>query len=160
MLTDLLSRHKQEFLPGLHTELRAQCSRTRGVSFVSGNLMGNTRQDTSGVCCRVYKNGVYGFSSAAEYDDENVKNVIRAAGENAEFMDSRVKKGRPAFPAIPYSSRMTDAHINEVSQKAYIDYLKALDDYIVGKYPNLASRTLMMREDSMEKLLVTSDGVD
>ncbi|MBO7665900.1 MAG: TldD/PmbA family protein, partial [Clostridia bacterium] len=60
MLTDLLSRHKQEFLPGLHTELRAQCSRTRGVSFVSGNLMGNTRQDTSGVCCRVYKNGVYG----------------------------------------------------------------------------------------------------
>ncbi|MBO7548448.1 MAG: TldD/PmbA family protein [Clostridia bacterium] len=160
MLTDLLSRHKQEFLPGLHTELRAQCSRTRGVSFVSGNLMGNTRQDTSGVCCRVYKNGVYGFSSAAEYDDENVKNVIRAAGENAEFMDSRVRKGRPAFPAIPYSSRMTDAHINEVSQKTYIDYLKALDDYIVGKYPNLASRTLMMREDSMEKLLVTSDGVD
>ncbi len=160
MLNDLLSSHKRDFLPGLHTELRAQCSRRRSVSLVSGNLTGNVRQDTSGVCCRVYKNGVYGFSSAAEYDDENVKNVIRAAGENAAFMDSRVKKNRPAFPAIPYASRFTDANINEVDSKTYIEFVKQLDDYITGKYPDLASRTLVISEDSMEKLLVTSDGMD
>ena len=86
MLTDRISKFKSEFLPGLHTELRAQKSLSSGVSMIAGNLTGNNRSERSGVCARVYKNGVYGFASSAVYDDETVRNVIKAAGDNAVFM--------------------------------------------------------------------------
>ena len=160
MLTDRISKFKSEFLPGLHTELRAQKSLSSGVSMIAGNLTGNNKSEKSGVCARVYKNGVYGFASSAVYDDETVRNVIKAAGDNAVFMDKRVGKNKKQFPAIPYSSRMAFVEPNAVEQKVYIDYMKEVDAYITGKYPDLASRYLSVREDSMEKLLVTSDGMD
>lgn len=160
MLTDRISKFKSEFLPGLHTELRAQKSLSSGVSMISGNLTGNNKSEKSGVCARVYKNGVYGFASSAVYDDETVRNVIKAAGDNAVFMDKRAGKNKKQFPAIPYASRMAFTEPNAVEQKVYIDYMKEVDAYITGKYPDLASRYLSVREDSMEKLLVTSDGMD
>ncbi len=160
MLTDRISKFKSGFLPGLHTELRAQKSLSSGVSMISGNLTGNNKSEKSGVCARVYKNGVYGFASSAVYDDETVRNVIKAAGDNAVFMDKRAGKSKKQFPAIPYSSRMAFTEPNAVEQKVYIDYMKEVDAYITGKYPDLASRYLSVREDSMEKLLVTSDGMD
>lgn len=160
MLTDRISKFKSEFLPGLHTELRAQKSLSSGVSMISGNLTGNNKSEKSGICARVYKNGVYGFASSAVYDDETVRNVIKAAGDNAVFMDKRAGKNKKQFPAIPYASRMAFTEPNAVEQKVYIDYMKEVDAYITGKYPDLASRYLSVREDSMEKLLVTSDGMD
>ena len=46
----------------------------------------------SGCSARVYKGGVYGFASGAEYSKESIQTVLKAAHENAMFMDSRVGK--------------------------------------------------------------------
>ena len=78
MLKDIITDKKALFPAGCHTELRAQINRSRSVSMLSGNLTGNSRVEVSGVSARVYKNGVWGFSSAAALNDGAVKDVLSA----------------------------------------------------------------------------------
>ena len=75
MLDDILSVRKSAFDSGSHTELRGQLNRSRRVTLLSGNVVGNARSDVSGVSARVYKNGTYGFSSMADYTPEAVQKV-------------------------------------------------------------------------------------
>ena len=105
MLEDLLVGKKTLFETGAHTELRAQENRNRRVVLVQGNMVGNDRSEVSGVSARVYKNGTYGFSCSAEYSDEKIEAVLRAATENALFMNQRVNKGKAMFPAITLSRK-------------------------------------------------------
>ncbi|MFA6730404.1 MAG: TldD/PmbA family protein [Eubacteriales bacterium] len=163
MLNDLITKRKSEFHPGTHTELRAQISKNRAITLVSGNLTANTRNEVSGVSARVYKNGVYGFSSAASYDDDAVKSVLDAAKNNADFMDTHLKKQKPMFPPQESGSRFADTESlnkRELPPRTYIDFAKQLDGYISNTYPSLASRVIAIREDSMEKFLAVSDGYD
>lgn len=83
-----------------HTELRAQVNTNRAVTMLNGNIVSNLRSEESGVSARMYKGGVYGFASGAEYSDENIRKVILAAEENANFMDSRIKKNKPMLPTV------------------------------------------------------------
>jgi TldD protein len=160
MLNDLISSKKNLFNDGVHTELRAQENRDRRIVLLSGNLTTNTRSETSGVSARVYKNGVYGFSSMAEYNDNAVNAVLKAATNNALFMDKHINKNKAMFAAIPYGTHKMDNIIKDNEQKKYIEFIKEIDNYILKKYPNLKSRRVVYSEDSMEKLLCTSDGFD
>ena len=147
MLHDIISKRKKDFAAGVQTELRAQVNKTRGVSLLSGSLTTNVRSEVSGVSARVYKNGVYGFSSTAEYDDDAVAAVLAAATENAMFMDKRVAKGAPALPSVGTGQIMREITNSDPEQKAYIDFAKALDAYIVQKCPGLSGRGVSVRAD-------------
>lgn len=160
MLKDILTPKKVIFAPTSHTELRGQNSRSRGVTLVCGNLVNNARQDISGVSARVYKNGTYGFSSMAEYSSEAAESVLRAATENADFMSLHVNRGKPSLPVVAGGNYILENDIIDAEQKVYIDFAREIDNYIAKKYPNLKSRTIGAREDSMEKLLRVSDGCD
>lgn len=160
MLEDFISSKKSLFADGVHTELRAQENRQRQVALIQGNLTGNVRANTSGVSARVYKNGVYGFSSMAETNAAAADAVLAAATENAAFMDRHINKGKTLFPAIAPGTLPVKKEIADTDQKRYIDFVKEIDNYIAAKYPNLSSRSVIMSEDSMEKLLCTSDGFD
>lgn len=160
MLKDIITSKKSLFLPGAHTELRAQKNRTRRVSFTQGNLMTNSRTESSGVCARVYRNGTYGFSSLAEVTPEAAETVLRAASDNASFLSSHAGRGKELFPALPAQTVPLEYDITNGEQKIYLDYLRELDAYIQKACPNLTSRTVIAFEDSMEKLLATSDGAD
>ena len=160
MLNDVLSARKDLFDPGTHTELRGQLNRSRRVVLLGGNVVQNSRSDISGVSARVYRNGTYGFSSMAEFTAEAAGKVLHAASENAAFMDSHAGRGKPALPVLTRDSYRTERDIHDPAQKVYIDFSKALDAYISERYPNLLSRTIVATEDSMEKLLITSDGMD
>lgn len=160
MLEDHISGKKSLFSDGVHTELRAQENRQRRITLVQGNLAINNRSETSGVSARVYKNGVYGFSSTAQYTETAVENVLKAATENANFMDKHVRKGTRSLPPLPSGFIPVKKIICDTEQKKYIEYAKALDAHIVTKYPKLSSRSIIITEDSMDKLLCTSDGHD
>ncbi len=156
MLTDILNKH----ISGVsdYTEIRAQVNTNYGISIVSGNLVANSRVESSGVSARVYKNGVYGFSSMGEYSDESVKAVINAAEKNAVFLDSKVKKGKPPLAKTAAGSYQEKHDFIDVPQKVLLDYSRELDDYIAKKYPGLAARGVLLRCDSIERLLHVSDG--
>lgn len=156
MLKDLISHYRGELQD--HTELRAQVNRNRGVALVGGNLVSNSRSEQSGVSARMYKNGVYGFASSAEYSDEIIREVLRAAEENAFFLSSRVKKNRGPLPPLKEGTLKLDREVKDTEQKRYIEFARELDSYIAEKYPKLASRSINVRCDSMEKLLVVSNG--
>ncbi len=160
MLNDILTPKKVIFSPYAHTELRGQISRSRGVSIIGGNLTGNVRKDVSGISARVYKNGTYGFSSMAEYSEEAAEAVLRAATENADFMDRHVHKNKPKLPSLQGGSKVFVDAIPDAEQKRYIDFAKEIDNYVATKFKNLKSRYVAAREDSMEKLLRVSDGCD
>ena len=99
MLTDNISKLKSRFAPNTHTELRLQCNTSASVSLFCGNQVGNARNTASGVSARVFKNGVWGFSSAADTSEEAAKSVLSAATDNANFLDSRVKNAPITLPA-------------------------------------------------------------
>lgn len=158
----MLKDHLSTFVPQLHghVELRAQQSVSRAVAMLNGDLIGNTRSQAGGVSARVYRNGVYGFASAVEYDEESVRRVLKAAEENALFLDTRVKKNSPALPELSHGTVAKDKEYVDVPQKDYIEFVRAADDYLKQKYPNLLSRRVVLRHDCMEKLLAVSDGTN
>lgn len=158
MLQDLITCYKSSFKN--HTELRAQVNRRRAVTILGGNLVTNMRSEESGVSARVYKKGVYGFASGAEYSDENIKAVIEAAEQNAVFMDSRINKNKPSFPVIGSGKINLSRDVRDIEQKIYINFAKEVDSYISSKFPELASRVVSVSSDSMEKLLTVSEGYD
>ncbi len=141
-----------------YAEVRAQVNTNSKISIISGNLVGNSRATSGGVCSRVYKNGVYGFSSMGEYSEESIKNVINAARDNALFLDRRVNKGKaPLTETQPAFYRDTNDYI-DVPQKVLLDYARELDDYIASKYPDLSSRGVIISCDSIERLLYVTNG--
>ena len=83
MINDILTRNKALFSDGAHTELRAQENRSRSVTLLSGNLTSNARSEVSGMSARVYRGGLYGFSSIADISDDACRTVLRAADENS-----------------------------------------------------------------------------
>ncbi len=160
MLEDFISAKKGLFESGAHTELRAQKNRDRRVVLLAGDIVSNNRSEASGVCARVYRGGRWGFSSMAECSADAAERVLRAATENAAFMDKHAPGGKPALSVLPSERYFPGAAHHDPVQRAYIDVARALDDYIVKHCPKLQSRRIVAVEDSMEKLLVTSDGMD
>ncbi len=158
MLEDIVNGFTSLFEPGAATELRAQRNLRRGVTLQSGHLVGNVRTDAKGVSARVYKGGVYGFSSNAELSGEAAASALKAATENAVFLDGRVRKGRPALPPVARGSRPADGGFHDLPQQRYIDFIRPLDEYIRDRYAKLTARTVRAFSESMEKQLCTSDG--
>jgi len=156
MLTDLIK--DQLFGSGSHAEARAQLNTKRAVTIIGGNLVTNVRSESSGVSSRFYKNGVWGFSSTADYDEESVKRVISAAKDNAAFLDRRAPRSKSPLPALEIPNYQVLRDYVDVPQKVYIDTAREVDSYIEKKYPSLASRTVVSVSNSMEKLLKTSEG--
>ena len=158
MLQDILTNKKGLFAAGAHTELRGQNNRNRRAVLLNGDVTSNVRSDVSGISARVYKGGVYGFSSMAEYSDAAAETVLKAATENAAFMDRHAAAGKPDLPALTMKQFPPQADISDTAQKIYVDAAREADAYIAKKYPGLVSRRIVTMEDSMEKLIVTSDG--
>jgi len=160
MIKDILSVWKDRLPGDVHTELRAQVNSTRAATLMAGNLVNNARSDVSGVSARSYKNGVYGFASMAELSDEAIANVLGASVKNADFLDRHIGKGKPMFPAIPAGRQFMDVNVPDPEQKLYIEIAKMVDDYIVQHCPELISRYVVTNNTTVEKLLITSDGMD
>lgn len=156
LFNDLISKHISQLSD--YTEIRTQINNNYGISIISGNLVENSRVTTSGVSARVYKNGVYGFSSVGEYNDESVKAVIKAAEENALFLDRRVNKNRPPLYNSPITNYEDKTSIVDVPQKVILDFARELDEYIKNKYTDLSSRSVIIACDSNEKLLYVTTG--
>ena len=160
MLQDLLNEQKRLFTPGVHTELRGQNNRNRRVVLLSGDVMANVRSDVSGVSARVYRGGVWGFSSMAEYSKEAAATVLKAASENADFMERHAGNGKLPLAPITGGQPFVMEGFHDPAQKVYVDFAREVDAYIAAHCPKLTSRKVLATEDSMEKLLKVSDGMD
>lgn len=159
MLEDLLTAKTDRFARGVHTELRGQKNRNRRVVLLSGDVLSNVRSDVSGVSARVFNDGVWGFSSMAEYSEDAAEKVLKAATENASFMNLHAGNGHDALPGLRKGTYPRTEDIHDPEQKVYVDFAKEIDAYVAAHCPKLTSRRIVSTEDSMEKLLEVSDGM-
>ncbi len=157
MLEDILFDKQRFFESGMQTVLRGQENRVRRVVLQQGNLIANERSEVNGVCARVYKNGVNGFASMADYSGAAAEMVLKAATENAEYLYKYAKKRKPALPAYKTGQIDSKRFIIDYEQKKIIEILRTIDDHIAKTYPKLTSRSVFFREDTMEKIIYTSD---
>ena len=162
MLQDFLQAYVDKYGFSGYTELRAQQNRNRGVMMLNGSLTANTSGTSRGLSARVVKGGAYGFASGTGYgeDLDAIARVVRTASSNADFLDSRVRRGKPDFPAnAPFSRKDGLEHDIPVEQGYLLGLVDELDSYIAERFPRLLSRRVFARVLDMEKLLYTSDGV-
>ena len=157
MLEDILSGSASLFADGVQSVLRGQENRTRRVVLLNGALVGNSRGENRGISARVTKNGYHGFSSIASYTAEDAAAVLKAATENALFLDAHAAAPRPAYPALPAAQITPLRGIFDTEQKQIIDAVKTVDAYVEKNCPGLISRTIVYTEDSMDKIIYTSD---
>lgn len=142
-----------------YTELRAHRNTNTAIRFINGNLMENSRSDTSGCSARVYKQGAWGFASTPESGSDAIKEAIRNATSNANFLGSKGKRKEEVFAkASPNYSNDHSTKLARATQKQMADFLKEVDAYIVTKYPKLKGRKVMFSGLDMEKTLRTSVG--
>ena len=157
MLKDIITPQKSLFADGMQTVLRGHENRSRRVVLLKGNLVQNSRSDSRGISARVTRNGRYGFSSTASYTEEDAKTVLRAATENAAFLDARAKSPGRSYPALSEAGNLPLRPIVDFEQKRFIDLCHTVDDYVVAHCPKITSRTVVYTEDSQDKIIVTSD---
>ncbi|MCR5452850.1 MAG: TldD/PmbA family protein [Lachnospiraceae bacterium] len=157
MLIDILSEKKNLFETGMQTVLRGQESRLRRVVIQNGNLVTNVRSEESGVCAKVYLNGASGFAATSEYTPGAVDKIIASATENAGFLDKHNIEKRMAYPGLPANMIKSPRMIIDYEQKRIVELCKEIDAHIEKNYPDLLSRSVVYREDTMEKIIVSSD---
>ena len=151
-----LSEYAQYFTE--YTELRVQENRENLIVMVNGDLMRNKKVSKSGVSARTHKNGVWGFASNPEINENTLKEVVESATRNAQFLHNKIKKD-PLQLATRNSNETHDFTTKKTkwSQKELIEFLQTMDQHIVENCKNLISRTVVIQTLDMEKSLITSD---
>ncbi len=160
MLDDILKCKKQLFADGVQTVLRGQENRQRHVTFLKGNMVSNARSEVRGINAMVTKNGVQGFSSIADYSLNGADTVLKAATENALFLNTHAPRNKQAYPVFKPGFIPVNRNIVDFEQKRIIEACKEMDNYIAKKYPDLTSRTVVYSEDSQDKIIYSSDAMD
>ena len=157
MLQDIIRSKTELFADGVQTVLRGHENRNRRVVLLKGNLVGNVRSEAKGISARVNNNGTFGFASIAEYTPEAAEKVIKAATENALFLGRHSGRNIVLPPSLGTGVIPINADIVDTEQKRIIEACQTLDNYVVTKYPDLASRTIVYTEDSQDRIIYTSD---
>ena len=101
MLNDIITSQAKNFAGGVQTVLRGHENRSRRVVLLKGNLVQNSRSESRGISARVTKNGRYGFASTASYTEKDAETVLKAATDNALFLDARASAPRASYPSLP-----------------------------------------------------------
>lgn len=160
LLHEFTVRGRDLFAGEPDAEVRRQRNTRRSIALVQGDLLTNERAETAGLSARVYRGGVAGFASIADTSEESVRRVLDEAKKNAAFLDGQVALGKPALPKAPSGAFRMTREPGDPEQKAYVDFARAVDEYVVANCPKLVSRRLMFRADCMEKVLTVSGGTD
>ncbi|MCD4707552.1 MAG: TldD/PmbA family protein [Candidatus Sabulitectum sp.] len=152
-----LSRYSDMFTG--YTELRVQENRNNRIAMVDGTILENSRDSASGVSARSYRSGSWGFASSPEINDDAIRHVIRAASDNALFLDRHENRRESDLPASSAVGEWDFATKKTVAfRKDRIDFVKGIDSYISRKFKRIVSRTVVLNTLDMEKQLITSTG--
>ncbi len=144
-----------------YTELRCQENSSINVMLMNGNLTQNVKTSSSGISARVNVNRAWGFASNSNISDESIRQVLKFARQNGEFLNSKsIAKNRELITSNHSIEKSFATQKRRLTQKELIDFAKEVDNYISKKYKNLISRTVMINELNMEKRLITSSGAE
>lgn len=144
-----------------YVELKQQENRSQSLAFLNGSLVNNNRSSSGGIMSRTFTNGVWGLASSVDQDPAHAEKVIKKALTNATLLSRKANKGDRVLPlSSARGEYLSLTGKTELSTAEKIDFLKALDDYAIGRYPELSTRQIAVYQDEMEKHIVTTHGAD
>jgi TldD protein len=141
-----------------YTELRLQRNSSTQIALLNGDVIANTKTSDGGVSARVFKDGVWGFASRPQVDNDAVIATIDEATRNAALLARHAARGDVVLPrARTFNESDFTTRRPRLTQQQSIDFLRALDAHIAATYPDLKSRSVARLDLDMEKHLYTSD---
>jgi TldD protein len=144
-----------------YTELRLQRNVNRRIMLLNGDVVTNTRSEDGGVSARVFKDGVWGFASRPQIDDEAINAIIEEGTRNAEFLARHAAGGDGAGLRLPQARGSHDSNFAtskpRLGQRELIAFLRRIDQHIATAYPGLRSRAVVLQDLDMEKHLHNAD---
>ena len=144
-----------------YTELRLQRNSNLRISLLNGDVVANAKSVDSGVSARAFQSGVWGFSSRPELDPDAVVATLEEAQRNAELMARHAPRPSVRLPLAKTHKESDFATVKtRWTPSQLIEFLRALDERIAKRYPDLKSRSVTLADLDMEKRLHTSDGSD
>jgi len=144
-----------------HTELRIHENREFLVNVVDSAVINNQQNTQGGVSARVYDRGVWGFASNPNLEDNFVKEVVENATNNAAKFANLAGKNALKLDNNPVQIKKDfRTKKDRLSAKEKIDFIMHIDEFIKNKFPKIKSRNLFMRDQEIEKNLITSFGTE
>jgi TldD protein len=141
-----------------YTELRVQQNTSTHIALLNGDVIGNTCSTDAGVSARVFKEGVWGFASRPQLDDDAVVATVAEATRNAALLARHAPRPQIVLPrAKAFKQSDFGTQRPRLTQQQSIEFLQALDRHIVARYPDLKSRSVTRMDLDMEKHLYTAD---
>ena len=141
-----------------YTELRLQQNTNQRITLLNGDVVENSSSTDSGVSARVYKGGVWGFSSGPDLGQAQIEQTIADATRNAGFLARRASKGDRTLPAAK-TRQVSDFATSKPRRtpEEVVAFLAALDGHVRETYPDLLARSVTLWNLDMEKNLYNSD---
>ena len=121
MLENVLEGKNALFETGMQTVLRGQENRYRRIVVQNGNVVQNARSEQNGLSANVYKNGVNGFASIAGYTGAAAEQVLKAATENAQYLNKYTRNKKAALPDYRTGWITSKGVILDIEQKKLVD---------------------------------------
>ncbi len=144
-----------------YAELKVQENRNMVLMMLNGTVTQNNTSNSAGIMCRTFSGGMWGLASSPLLTDEAMRNVTGKALSNARLLASKVNKSAGSLPCNPAQGEYLFFSTKpKATNQEKSDYLKDLDAYIAGRYPDLASRMVMVQGLEMEKQIISTDGGD
>jgi TldD protein len=141
-----------------YSELRAQTNSQHFLSLADGDLAENQESMSSGLSCRTFVNGGWGFASSGLQNEETAKDLLAKATKNAEFMSSANGTSNLKLPENTFTFEKELVEKNKMSTKEQVEYLKDLYAFAAKKFSDLKSIKFMIAFHQLEKSMANSIG--
>ncbi|MEC7986904.1 MAG: TldD/PmbA family protein, partial [Myxococcota bacterium] len=137
-----------------YVELRKHRVQMKRLSMIDGNILQNSTDETHGLNARVFHQGCWGCAASPFLTATNAEKIGRIAKDNARslMMFGEPKKLAAGSVRLEHLSERKPAW----SAAEKIDFLHAINDIAIKKYPRLQSTSLMLIEEHHEKELINS----
>lgn len=139
-------------------EFRLHRNRSRNFTLLNGRLVGNQKNESSGVSSRSIQSGLYGFAAHPEWSMDAAEKVIKQSKENLQILK---RKGHSNLNMASSNAKVKAAPLLRSvawSEKETVERLRALDQQMEKLGPLIKSRKLIVREQSFEKEIWTGLG--
>jgi len=144
-----------------YTEFRAQRNQSTTVRMLNGDLLLNSESVSSGLSCRTFLDGEWGFACSSRSQTNTIAELVGRAEANARFM-AKMRRERDYTATIPDECfkfhRDYVAKFTPLSRQDLVDFVKDLHDKTSSKYPDLKSIEIVVDHHELEKNLVNSIG--
>ncbi len=140
-------------------ELRYQINSNSQLVMSNGTLVQNSTSENKGFSARILKGSSWGFASTSQLNIENIKRTINQAQNNANFLNVKQARADLLLPSRPIKlERDLSTKKKKLSSKEKIEIITELSEYVKNKYKDLANISLVIRDDKVEKNVITADG--